>query len=122
MSRPPKSNLSALIAEELVKPARTSAPAPAAAAGEGERVVSLDPPRPRPVVRATEPPAPPAKARLKERAHQMSLYLEPPVYEQLRELGFAERKKLHGLVLEGLDLLFKKRGLKSMAQLEKADE
>ncbi|MGU9982473.1 ribbon-helix-helix domain-containing protein [Phreatobacter sp. HK31-P] len=50
----------------------------------------------------------------------MSLYLEPAVYEQLRELAFTERTKIHPLLIEAIDLLFKKRGLKSVKQLEGA--
>jgi hypothetical protein len=54
---------------------------------------------------------------LKERAKQMSLYLEPAVHDQLRDIAHAERKKMHALMLEGLDLLFKKRGAQSIKQL-----
>ena len=54
---------------------------------------------------------------LKERARQLSVYLEPPVYEQLRELAYTERTKMHGLMLEAVDLLFKKRGALSIRQL-----
>ncbi len=56
-------------------------------------------------------------ATLKERARQMSVYLEPPVYDQLRDIAHAERAKMHGLMLEALDLLFKQRGARSIAQL-----
>lgn len=44
-------------------------------------------------------------------------YLPEPVYDQLRTLAFEERRKMHDYLLEGLDLVFKKRGLKSVAQL-----
>ncbi|WP_368734982.1 ribbon-helix-helix domain-containing protein, partial [Klebsiella pneumoniae] len=44
----------------------------------------------------------------------MSVYLEPPVYDQLRDLAYAERAKMHGLMLEALDLLFKQRGARSI--------
>ena len=40
-----------------------------------------------------------------------------PVYDALRAIGYAERKKMHGLVLEAIDLLLKKRGAPSMAEL-----
>ena len=46
----------------------------------------------------------------------MSVYLEPPVYDQLRDLAYAERTKMHALMLEGLDLLFKQRGAQSIAR------
>lgn len=55
----------------------------------------------------------PAPARsgttLKERAHQMSLYLEPEIYDALRLLAFQERTKMHSLLLEAVEMLFKKR-------------
>jgi hypothetical protein len=47
---------------------------------------------------------------LKDRAQQMSIYLERPVYEKVREIGYFERIKLHALILEGVDLVLKKRG------------
>ena len=58
------------------------------------------------------------RATLKERAKQMSVYLEPAVYDQLRDLAYAERTKIHPLMLEALDLLFKQRGALSIQQLE----
>jgi hypothetical protein len=53
------------------------------------------------------------EGNIKTRTHQLSVYLEPPIYDQLRELAFVERTKMHTLMLEGLDLLFQKRSLKS---------
>ena len=50
-----------------------------------------------------------------------SVYLKPPVYEQLRRLAFEERKKMHGYLLEGLDRVFRSRGLPGIADLEKED-
>lgn len=49
---------------------------------------------------------------LKERAHQLSVYLEMPVYEALRDVAHVEHAKLHALVLEGIDLVLRKRGQK----------
>lgn len=66
---------------------------------------------------AAAPPVVAAKARLVDRAKQETVYLEPAVRDQLLELAFTERKKKHALMLEALDLLFKNRGLKSIAQL-----
>lgn len=59
---------------------------------------------------------PKSASTLKERAKQVSVYFEPAVHDQLRELAFVERKKIHALVLEGVDLLFKKRGLPPLSQ------
>jgi hypothetical protein len=51
------------------------------------------------------------EGNIKNRTHQLSVYLEPPIYDQLRELAFVERTKMHTLILEGLDLVFQKRAL-----------
>jgi hypothetical protein len=56
-------------------------------------------------------------ATLKERAKQLSVYLEPPVYDQLRDLAYSERTKIHPLMLEALDLLFRQRGALSIGPL-----
>lgn len=48
-----------------------------------------------------------------------SLHLPSEVHEQLRELGFHERTSMTKLLLEGADLLFKKRGLPTSKELHK---
>jgi hypothetical protein len=77
----------------------------------GNEVVTLKPLRAAPVA---------GKGTLKERAHQLSVYLETPVYNALREVAHAEHAKLHALVLEGIDLVLRKRGQPSIRQLMKA--
>jgi hypothetical protein len=49
---------------------------------------------------------------------QQTVSLPIPVYEQLRRLAFDEREKMHTLIIEGLDRVFRDRGLRSMAELE----
>lgn len=39
-----------------------------------------------------------------------SLYLPPAVQDRLREIAFTERKKIHDLFLEGIDLVIESRG------------
>jgi hypothetical protein len=39
------------------------------------------------------------------RTVQQTLYLPPAVHDQLRELAFSERVKMHALLMEGLDLV-----------------
>ena len=39
-----------------------------------------------------------------------SLYLPEALYEALREAAFTERRKIHDIVLEGVDLALRKRG------------
>ncbi|MGP0092313.1 MAG: hypothetical protein ACLPKB_20485 [Xanthobacteraceae bacterium] len=56
---------------------------------------------------------------LKERTRQCSLYLELPVYEQLREIAFHERVHMHELFIEGIDLLLRKRGAPPIKELMK---
>jgi hypothetical protein len=57
------------------------------------------------------------RGTLKERAKQLSVYLEPQVHDQLRDIAYTERTKIHQLMLEALDLLFKNRGASSIQQL-----
>ena len=65
-----------------------------------------------------QPPEPePSPARRKPRTVQQTVYLTPAVHDQLRELAFAERVKMHSLLMEGLDLVFKDRGLKPLSEL-----
>jgi hypothetical protein len=66
-------------------------------------------------------PAAPAQASrrsvTKDATVQQTVYLPPAVHEQLRELAFTERAKMHTLLLEGLDDVFRSRGMKSIAEL-----
>ena len=45
------------------------------------------------------------------------MYLPNKVHEQLRSLAFEERGKMHDYLMEGLDLVFAKRGLPSISEL-----
>jgi hypothetical protein len=82
MSKQPKLNLKAIVAASV----------PAAVEADIARTPQLGP----------QP-----QKTLKERAKQLSVYLEPPVYDQLRDIAYTERTKIHPLMLEALDLLFK---------------
>ena len=48
---------------------------------------------------------------------QQTAYLPEPVYEQIRKLAFEERRKMHAYILEGLDRVFRDRGLPSVEEL-----
>ncbi len=54
-----------------------------------------------------------------QRSHvkQLTLYLPHPVYRQLRELAFHEEKRMHSLLMEGLDRVFADRGARSVKQI-----
>ena len=51
------------------------------------------------------------------RVKQQTAYLPLPVYEQVRRLAFEERAKMHDFLMEGLDHVFKTRGLPSIDDL-----
>ena len=53
---------------------------------------------------------------------QQTAYLKDPIYEQLRRLAFEERQKMHDYLLEGLDLVFRKRGLPGVEELLKKEQ
>jgi hypothetical protein len=47
-----------------------------------------------------------------------SLYLPEAVHEALREAAFEERRKIHDIILEGIELALRKRGHPSIADLK----
>jgi hypothetical protein len=57
--------------------------------------------------------------RKRPAVRQQTVYLPVPVYEQLRRLAFEERAKMHDFLMQGLDLVFKTKGLKSIAELKR---
>jgi hypothetical protein len=75
----------------------------------------VDAPAPLKAVEASSPPR--RRSATKEATIQQTVYLPPAVHDQLRELAFSERVKMHALIMEGLDAVFRARGLKSIDQL-----
>ncbi len=76
-----------------------------------------------PAAKLVQPPLPTTQDRLPgQRAHvkQLTLYLPHPIYKQLRELAFHEEKRMHSLLMEGLDRVFADRGAPSIEQLTRA--
>jgi hypothetical protein len=122
MSKPPRTDFKSLIAGQFV-PATVSEPEAEPSAPLPSPPETTNPP-PREVLalkprRAAPVQKPVGEGTLKQRTHQLSVYLEPPVYEQLREIAHVERTKLHPLMLEAIDLLLKKRGAPSIKELTK---
>jgi hypothetical protein len=122
MSKPPKTDFKALIAGQLA-PAVQAEPEPLPAVEETP-VAAPPPPSTREVValkprRFASVQKPVGPGTLKQRAHQLSVYLEAPVYDALRDIAHAERTKLHPLILEGIDMVLKKRGSPSIKELTK---
>jgi hypothetical protein len=98
MSKPHKVSLRSIVAASVASPAMFEAQTP--------------PPTPHNDEGKAQAPR-----TLKQRAKQMSVYLEPEVYDQLRDIAHAERTKIHPLMLEALDMLFRQRGARSIRQL-----
>ena len=73
-----------------------------------------------PTAKLVQAPPPTTQDRSpSQRAHvkQLTLYLPHPIYKQLRELAFHEEKRMHSLLMEGLDRVFADRGAPSIEQL-----
>lgn len=86
---------------------------------EPEDVVSTPP-----IARqAVQQPVLPVQAATKPDRTSTTVYLPPEVKRQLEELWFAERrsKSQNDLFLEGIDRVFKNRGLPSIKELVKED-
>ncbi|GIW56076.1 MAG: hypothetical protein KatS3mg082_2480 [Nitrospiraceae bacterium] len=66
---------------------------------------------------ASAMPAPSVRPGRRPGVRQQTVYLPIPIYEQLRRLAFEERVKMHTLLMEGLDRVFRDRGLPSIAEL-----
>jgi hypothetical protein len=47
-----------------------------------------------------------------------SVYLPEAAYEALRQVAFDERRKIHDLLIEGVELALKKRGYPTLAELK----
>lgn len=57
------------------------------------------------------------KSKSEKNIAKTTVYVPQAVYEQWRELAFTERKKMHDYLLEGLNMVFQNRGLKSIENL-----
>jgi len=130
MSRSPRKSLKELIAEDVVAalppatetPVLTSPPEPMPAPAEAVPAAVTITEQAVPVVSLpgrAEPVRKAGKGTIRQRAKQLSVYLEDPVYEQLREIAFHERVKMHQLILEGIDLMLRKKGSPSIKELMK---
>jgi len=62
-----------------------------------------------------EAAAPKPRNVTKANTKQLTLYLAEPTYRQLREIAFNEDTKMHPLILEALDMLFKSRSRPQIA-------
>lgn len=115
-------DMGATVAADVAKPNQEPAAQPAAREAPPVAEIAAAPAAPREVVTNLKPRKP-AKASgqgtLRDRSKQLSLYLEEPVYDQIREIAHVERKKMHQLIVEAIDLLLKKKGSPSISELLK---
>ena len=87
----------------------------AALAREGEVAEPQTPGKQPALPEATPAPGAPETVRY-------TAYLPRPVYRQLKELAFTHDRKMHEFVLEGLDLVFREHGLRSIHDLTAQDD
>jgi hypothetical protein len=121
MSKQPRISLTELIANDITPPA--DVPPMPVSAPVAPAPVEVVPVAAMVAPRVAEEGAPRAIAgrstTLRSRSKQVSLYLEMPVYDELRNIAHVERVKMHQLLIEGLDLLFKRRGHPPIKELMK---
>jgi hypothetical protein len=68
------------------------------------------PKRSRTAPRAARAPGKPESRQGRPGIVHTSLYLPEAFYEALREVAFRERRKIHDIVLEGIEMALRKRG------------
>jgi hypothetical protein len=62
-------------------------------------------------------PAKPAGRWPRADIKHTSVYLPDAAYEALRQVAFDERRKIHDLLIEGVELALKKRGYPRLAEM-----
>ena len=62
-------------------------------------------------------PARPASRWPRSDIKHTSVYLPEAAYEALRQVAFEERRKIHDLLLEGVELALKKRGYPALGKV-----
>jgi hypothetical protein len=63
-------------------------------------------------------PAKPASRWSRPDIKHTSVYLPEVAYEALRQVAFDERRKIHDLLIEGVELALKKRGYPALAEMK----
>ena len=63
-------------------------------------------------------PAKPAGRWPRSDIKHTSVYLPEAAYEALRQVAFDERRKIHDLLIEGVELALKKRGYPALADMK----
>ena len=63
-------------------------------------------------------PAKPAGRWTRPDIKHTSVYLPEAAYEALRQVAFDERRKIHDLLIEGIELALNKRGYPTLADMK----
>jgi hypothetical protein len=63
-------------------------------------------------------PTKPASRWTRADIKHTSVYLPEAAYEALRRVAFDERRKIHDLLMEGVELALKKRGYPALADMK----
>ena len=63
-------------------------------------------------------PAKPVSRWTRPDIKHTSVYLPAAAYEALRQVAFDERRKIHDLLMEGVELALKKRGYPALADMK----
>jgi hypothetical protein len=63
-------------------------------------------------------PAKPAGRWTRPDIKHTSVYLPEAAYEALRQVAFDERRKIHDLLIEGVELALKKRGYPALSDMK----
>jgi hypothetical protein len=63
-------------------------------------------------------PAKPATRWSRPGIKHTSVYLPEAAYEALRQVAFDERRRIHDLLIEGVELALKKRGYPALADMK----
>jgi hypothetical protein len=63
-------------------------------------------------------PVKPASRWTRPDIKHTSVYLPEAAYEALRQVAFDERRKIHDLLIEGVELALKKRGYPALADMK----
>lgn len=70
-----------------------------------------------PIGHSETPDEPPAQSTVKK-TKSFPLHLPLEAHEALREIAFHERTSMTQVILQGVDTIFKARGLKSIAEMK----
>ena len=73
-----------------------------------------------PAAAELEAPTPKAGRTKREGIVHTSIYVPRPVYQKLREIAFTQERKVHDIIMEGIDAALQKYGHPAIAALKES--